>query len=204
MKNTNKRAHRAKRSLRTVPARHTTTNKPGAHELREKLQRFAEENDWDAIIETLLPLIKHGTGHWMLVQLAVAYERKGAYEQSIDCAQEALWIEYDCPAARWIYGYALFHHGEYRRAVDMLEELIHRDEHKISHGSCGGGSGCNVDADVAETMINDARIIVAAAYYKLGYVKLYAFYRNIYVRKVSQGIATIFEDALEGLPKSDD
>ena len=174
-------------------------------ELRQRLPDLSQTNDLNAIISTIEPLL-HGnhSDHWLLVQLAAAYCDNGDYDHALIRSAEAMWIEYDCPLARWVFAYALLLRGQFEEAVDVLEELIQQTPGKIAHGECGRGSSCAIDVAYAERIINDARLIIGAAYAELGYRTLCRFYLNMYKRHVEDGCDTVFpEDMLEQLAISE-
>lgn len=199
MKNKTPGNERTKKVRKTSKDNHKLPPPP-LDELRQQFARLGNDEDWSAIIDIIEPLLnRDNPDHWLLVQLAAAYHEKGDYGQAIIHSAEAMWVEYDCPLARWVFAYALLLQGQVKEAIDILEEYVQQTPDNIAHGACGEDSACDVDKAHAESLINDARLVMGFAYHELGYKSLFRYYRNAYERNVDNGCDTAFpEDILEG------
>ncbi|MGC3947739.1 MAG: hypothetical protein QM762_25085 [Chryseolinea sp.] len=192
------RTPKNKRAKKTKCSKHKPRiSPPRLEELRKQFDLLGEDEDWNAIINIIEPLLnRDNPDHWLLVQLAAAYHEKGDYGQALIHSAEAMWVEYDCPLARWVFAYALLLRGQVKEAIDILEEYVQQTPGKIAHGECGEGSACNMNTARAESIINDARLVIGFAYRELGYNSLFRYYRDVYKRHVDNGHDTIFPEHL--------
>jgi tetratricopeptide (TPR) repeat protein len=187
----NRRTKKTRRSSKNKPP----IDPPRLEELRKQFNILSDNQDWNAIINIIEPLLnRDNPDHWLLVQLAAAYHEKGDYGQALIHSAEAMWVEYDCPLARWVFAYALLLRGQFKEAIDILEEYVQQTPGKIHHGECGEGTACNLTTVRAESIINDARLVMGFAYKELGYSSLFRYYRDVYKRHVDNGCDTVFPE----------
>ena len=191
----NKTPENKRTKKRRKPSKNKSPIDPPLNELKTLINVLSDDQDWNAIINIIEPLLnRDNPDHWLLVQLAAAYHEKGDYDQAVIHSAEALWVEYDCPLARWVFAYALLLRGQIREAIDILEEYVQQTPGKIAHGECGEGSSCNLDIFRAESIINDARLVMGFAYRELGYKSLFRYYKDVYKRQIDNGCDTVFPE----------